>query len=463
MVSLTVCSLIIWLCAQDAAGRPHSLVALLEQRRSLVGDINWSVTLPDEPSRPMRFVSRFALNGDMIFEIRGDPNGWTVFTPQGKPRSRFPQLYLATADELWYFQETGGGASLFKRGGPPTAHVDKVKDIRRLGLLPWSKPLDCSEDFDAFWALGSPQTTPRWTERRVGEHILVRADMGNGRSLNWRLNPQKGGNLEEVWEEQDGSTVRRAVTTLGNVSGQWFPIRVDYMAGDRTTESVSIQQANLDPGSAVQQFTPNDIGLEPGSSVAPNDREEGAIGSLVWTGDGIITSDQFFREEKEGKRKAGPILERVRRLGYFDSPYLTEEERERRGLDRKLLRQTVETDRYKTLWAEYVRGFIARHQFNGEQATKAWQIHAQCLNRADEYVDRRRADFQSVLNDLEAARQKNDREQIQVQQERLAALQKPIDEIFSQQLKPRLEKLPTRAQRKAAEEAGAPANTPDTP
>jgi len=104
-------------------------------------------------------------------------------------------------------------------------------------------------------------------------------------------------------------------------------------------------------------------------------------------------------------------------------------------------------------WARYVRAFIARYDLNAEQQQKAWLIYRDADERraaVRKRFDRRVADVRVAGN---ADEDKVIREQVE-QRER------DLGRLF-EQLKQRLERLPTRSQRKAAEPAGA-AETPAT-
>lgn len=88
-------------------------------------------------------------------------------------------------------------------------------------------------------------------------------------------------------------------------------------------------------------------------------------------------------------------------------------------------------------WERYTREFIARYKLDQKQTTIAERLLRRCQSRGNDYVTRRRAAFQEAGRSGDA--------------ERLDALRAPIGEIFEKQLKPGLDRIPTRAQRAAAE------------
>lgn len=101
-------------------------------------------------------------------------------------------------------------------------------------------------------------------------------------------------------------------------------------------------------------------------------------------------------------------------------------------------------------WARYVREFIRVYQLNGEQQQRAWLIYRDAKER-DEVFQRRFA------RQLEAARARGaaDSEPVQAAvREQTEKHKQERDRLFNQ-MKRRLERLPTRAQRRNAETAFA--------
>lgn len=111
-------------------------------------------------------------------------------------------------------------------------------------------------------------------------------------------------------------------------------------------------------------------------------------------------------------------------------------------------------DNFESKWEAYVKQFIERYDLNEEQQAQAHKILKSCQNTADRYMRGRRTAIDEIDKELGklATSQEPDKAQklSQLTQKRTELL-KPLDEIFERQLKPRLEKLPTRAQRDAAE------------
>ena len=115
----------------------------------------------------------------------------------------------------------------------------------------------------------------------------------------------------------------------------------------------------------------------------------------------------------------------------------------------------------KDQWTIYTEQFIERYQLNDEQKQKAFAFLRHQQEARDRYLRR---------NDDEMARVTRLLTESETEEERAASLEAyqrlnaPVDRIF-EQLKDRLDTLPTRAQRKAVGEAGlvAEKKQPPTP
>jgi len=114
-------------------------------------------------------------------------------------------------------------------------------------------------------------------------------------------------------------------------------------------------------------------------------------------------------------------------------------------------------------WEQYVQQFIQRYALTEEQASRANKILKSCQSQRDRLMRNRAEQLERLNRQEEALRTSSDnpnkaKEQAEITAQR-AKLMAPIDSIFDKQLKPRLEKIPTRAQREAAEKAPAAGRT----
>lgn len=127
---------------------------------------------------------------------------------------------------------------------------------------------------------------------------------------------------------------------------------------------------------------------------------------------------------------------------------------------------------FESEWEKYVRDFIQKYQLNDDQTQRANAFLADCEAQAERLIANKKGELERIEkreNELKTApaaptaagvaknapaadgKAKESAELAKRRDELLA----PVNRIFEDQLKPKLEKLPTRAQRKAAEEAAA--------
>ncbi len=100
----------------------------------------------------------------------------------------------------------------------------------------------------------------------------------------------------------------------------------------------------------------------------------------------------------------------------------------------------------KDPWERYVDEFVQRYRFNDEQKEKAYRLLEAQLRKRDNYLERKLPEMDRIEERLKEAETDEERETVQAQ---LSKLNEPVDRMF-QQLKDRLQQLPTRDQRKKA-------------
>jgi hypothetical protein len=101
-------------------------------------------------------------------------------------------------------------------------------------------------------------------------------------------------------------------------------------------------------------------------------------------------------------------------------------------------------------WTIYTERFIERYQLNDEQKQKAFAFLQRQQEQRDRYLHRRTNEMAQVTSLLKEAETQEERQTALQAYQRLNA---PVERMF-EQLKEKLDTLPTRAQRKAAIEAG---------
>ena len=111
---------------------------------------------------------------------------------------------------------------------------------------------------------------------------------------------------------------------------------------------------------------------------------------------------------------------------------------------------------FETEWEKYTKDFIAKYELSEEQQQKALTILKDCQENATKVAASKKSEIDEIEkreNELKTSQDAGKSKELGELTKRRDAALKPIGEIFENQLKPRLDRLPTRAQRKAADDA----------
>lgn len=119
---------------------------------------------------------------------------------------------------------------------------------------------------------------------------------------------------------------------------------------------------------------------------------------------------------------------------------------------------------YQSQWDKYVEDFIQRYKLDDAQQQQAHSILNDCKTQASRYLQGRKSTIDRIDKQIAAlkaavsgqgadARKRS--QQVSELNKQKDKLREPVGRIFEKQLKPRLERIPTRAQRREAEKAAS--------
>ncbi len=133
--------------------------------------------------------------------------------------------------------------------------------------------------------------------------------------------------------------------------------------------------------------------------------------------------------------------------------------KQRRPVRPRATRSTAGSGKdFESQWDKYVEDFIAKYKLDSAQQQKARTILKECKDQAHRYLKGKKGSIErldKLAEQLKKSKDKDKAKKLAEIEAQKRKLREPIDRIFERQLKPRLERLPTRAQRKAAEQAEA--------
>ena len=449
-------SLVLLLLAQQRAEqRPAALLAMEDARRAIrTAEIVWSQT--DASGKQMRCRGRFAHNG-LTVEYLPNDQGVVSGPGRGPVSSMTEAKHLQTSDG--FFSHAEGHIYCRWFSGDDLAarrlYNSFLPDIRSLGMKP---SFNVTHLDDALLSYPRPGIPRDYESEVQGGMVVVRAALDTGREIVWHINPQKQWNAERVEYRRDGRLIKEMVLSLRERDGIWFPQVATLRRGpsEEVVKTWAIESATFNRPDHEQALTLTHIGVEPGMAILPQGKaaeqrmaEGTGLCPLVWDGAQGVPAEEFREAVRAGRAQYGPTFEHLRAQassaghdghGYPVAPA---------GGASILSAETLLSE-----WERYVRAFVAKYDLTEEQTQKALRMLKVCQDQANRYLHKHKADFEQFHDRARKARALSGspaaRERAAIDRER-RGLREPVDEIFEKRLKPQLQKLPTRAQRQAAE------------
>lgn len=455
MSSCLLLASLVWAC-QETGKRPVALLAMEDARRAIrTADFVWSAT--DAGGKQVRTRTRVAPNGLSAQFLPNDDG--LVAAPGGSTSMRAAQ-HLWTSDGYFFYAAGHVFCNTFARDDPISKLIanSMVRDPRALGMNPSFNVADLDEAIAGFPRSGIPRDYH--SEVIDGIH-RVTAALETGREIIWHINPAKQWNAERVEYRKDGEFIKEMVISLRQRDGIWFPDVVKLRRGPQreVVQTWRIESATFNRPEHKQELTLSDIGVEPGMNIMPQGQaaaehskkqvEDGLshFHYRVWNGTSAVTREEYRAAKAAGLVRSSPTIQALLDRAGRSPPRHAEPAAPRRGAP---LASVVEL---LSEWEQYVRQFIARYKLAEEQSQKALTILKDCQELAKRYLNRNEAKIEQLEVRLRAARKSREpdagkqRAAILAQ---MAKVREPVENIFETRLKPRLEKLPTRAQRKSA-------------
>ncbi len=453
---------------QPPAGRqtdvPEAYQRMASSRQLIrTATIDASVERHFKSGPRFQYVTWGIAQADLLYVGRGDREGvvWRdeAGTPDASPRDLRMSMKAGLAGALWSHRESSIEAEVM-----PIRSVASVPDARTLGLV-YGFTFRGFEE--ALWQEPVRGPTPReYRETVEGElHVVsIRCDVGLAR---WWIDPQKGWNPVRVALYDGDRIISQSRSVLREYDGIWFPESVQYFVngykeGLEPEIVVHVYHAEFNRPEHPQEFAPEDIGIVPGqTTVTRYPAQFGVDGERgFYDGEEFLTLDEYFG--KHARRKADSWGDAARPgVAGAEAPAsaagATVRSRSTGTLETAgQIDVLVDPD---TAWEACTRAFIERYQLFDAQQQKAWAICRECQQRAKAILSAHKGSLERLrtkATELEGNPDPQARQRREQALGELRLLCRPVDKIFETQLKPRLEKLPTRAQRAAVGPASAP-------
>lgn len=375
------------------------------------------------------YAMTLAASGDRMQVDNGDDEGVVIRDQNGDIglNGKDARRALAADGRLWWHTDGALDGTAFEPEAPNTS----TPDARALGLSAGMSYLSLA---DTVFKDFSPSGKRTYTAERDGDLWLVTGH-SEGTSYRWWLDPARDWNPVRIVTFTPARTVAESRIELQKLDGIWYPSLIQtyrgaYAPNAAPLETIQVLTAEFNRPNHPTTLSPIDIGITDGMSLG------------VWNEQGPTGERGTFRDGEFMTQREMEARAAAARDG--------EPERMTAGRMRSALA------RPESLWERYVRLFIQKHALDDEQRQQAWRILKDCQSEAQSYLARKRGDIESItarIQDAEAAKTPPAQAMLPSFEARLIELGKPVDRIFEERLKPRLEKLLTPAQRQRATSA----------
>ncbi len=390
-----------------------------------------------------RLGMEVARNGDRLLHYRGDDEGVLGRDVFGYPVIVGGAKTLIQGDRVWLKKESSTGAELAPRGtynfGGEIYFWGNL-DLRTIGMAPTWDALEGQA------VTGVLRTYLRdatgFDVQRTGSIYEVTAHFANGNEVTYEIDEARGWNATRIGGVDHRGTWSCDVE-LAQANGAWFPTRALLRRGDEVLTEWVVSEARFNAPDDPAGFTPEAVGLETAMQVDIRGRPSAQNETMHWDGEKVVSGSEIKRRLAAGDLQRGPTL--VDSADGFDA---WEPLRVRCQVSAGVLRSWV------SAWEYYVVTFCKRYQLEPEQIQSAYRCLRAARDRADNYIRRSAPEFQQ-LQDRYASGKMTSRDA----KKKMIELREPVEEIFEKNLKPCLEKIPTRAQSEQAEQRrkeGAP-------
>lgn len=418
--------------------KPESLLRMEEARKAVVfADVVFSVVWPNatnyavaEPWFHRNFIAR-----DQVAHISvGTKSGITAFTEDGKPKHRGPTGLLRAADGSFWMHNMDTASVQHRKDKGVLAGV---YSFRSMGM---SYRDDGAAGPAGILAGTLPKGEVAFTETVVDGLHRVEASNTKGNSVVWYLDPNLNWNPTkcELWNQ--GKLVRQSQSEYEQINGVYVLKACAFLNADGSIRQlVTVESATVNDPDLPTDLTPEYIGVEPGMTV----RTYTDTRQHFYAGDGkTYRTGKVLAMERRGEIEFGPKV-KARRAGQPIDWFIPDPKRLKKELEifRKQLRGPLDD------WQRYTLEFIAKFGLDEAQTQRALHILRSCQLQRDHYLRVKQPQMARWKQQLPGA----DDSRRQALQSRLDKVDETVRRIFERQLKPRLDNLPTRGQRAAAE------------
>lgn len=442
------------------ANLPEALQRSLESRstdRIRTAAIEWSDWDGRSPNPRTVYHQWRCAGEDIIASYFGDSKGLVSCDEAGDPAGDMawsPERTLSAEGRTWnHFDNNVSASSFLGQTSPSTTF-----DLRQLML----NPIHPYRNLAQYLQENPSYRLDFRVEASEGLTKVVADGFQDGKATDvrrvWWIDESKDDSVVRTQTFYKGKEVGDTRFWLERQDGFWYPRRVEERTGNdlETLRVVEIFHAEFNRPEHPREFGPADIGIEPGTQVTYQE-PDGSVRSRFWDGSDVVPAREWYDRLERGEAHLGPNVAReVRRTEErsWDRPAHSGSGSSPAAVSAANPASAPSLNDL-SVWETFTRDFIAKYRLNVEQSQRAWQILRECQKVANQHLARHEAEIAAIERETSSA--PRDDGATQAARKKLEKLLEPVQSIFENELKPRLDKLPTREQRRNAQATSAPA------
>ncbi len=441
------------LCAfsvdNQTAEKPLALQAFEQARQAIAfADVHWSQCLPLRESNTEEWHVRSLIARDEVaVMILGTPSGITAWREDKTPILNSPPAFLKEDDGWWDYRMDQ--TDVYRYEGHPSTL--SLANVHSMGMTPFISlghpPEEAIEDM-----LSKRCGPVRYREEVVDGLHRVEAQCENEDTrFVWYIDPDLGWNATRAEYWYGDSLQYETLTEYEEINGVFFPVSSAHINADGDMYALqTVHEAEVNTPELPRDLVPEHIGIETGMFVFVQNNPEVKT-QHNYVGDGkTLPAKEFWEKVRKGEIELGPKTQAD--LAGRPVPHSVPDPKEVRRQIEELRKRTFQ-ERALDEWEKYTLAFIRRHELDDEQQQKAMQILRMCQLERDHYLRGKRRKLEAAEAEVKNAADQRARQQAE---EKIQTLRAPIGRIFENKLKPRLDRLLTRAQRKQAAQTSQP-------
>jgi hypothetical protein len=413
---------------------------------------------------------------DSNVRSKADDMRWTP-APNWKP-----SFFLERDDEfVWHRTENSPFLARY-----PRESGQHVIDPRSFGFSPYFsfRPLGRTvQDLLGDWK----QAKVMEDRTSDGSHRL-RLQYAD-RELEWIFDPARGNQPIRCAVNQQGVARAYVEVDLAVFEGQWLPAAARFYSGSGTGGlefSVVVHDWKIRDPQLSSELTPNDLGIDSGWNVEIYDNDRRQIDLRIWTGHEAVPMEDYSRMIRSGETTRGELWKALMRHLDEQKAKIEKINAEQGTAARWRFHPSVvqyfnmqaadaarakppansnsPLDGHLSKWREYVESTILLYKLTDEQSEKARALLAECEQLARSRVQSHADELGKLsarieeLNGRDASTAQLSDEQraaaLKIAQAQLESLLLPVHRIFKDRLQPRIDNLPTPAQKEPLSKLG---------